>query len=124
MTNRTLALTGISAILALALPVGAVFPLRAAQEASIQLPPDNPSSTLKPGEGVDTVQRQCVICHSTDYIVRQPHFTADKWEAEVRKMMTVYGARITDADFKVIADYLAKHYGPDNPTSQKLGSPR
>jgi hypothetical protein len=83
-----------------------------AQESSIQLPPDNSVSQLKAGDGVEAARRQCAVCHSTDYIVRQPPFDAQRWDAEVKKMITVYGARITDADAKIIADYLARNYGP------------
>jgi hypothetical protein len=43
--------------------------------------------------------------------VRQPRFDAGRWDAEVKKMITVYGARISDADAKIIADYLARNYG-------------
>jgi hypothetical protein len=36
---------------------------------------------------------------------------AAQWEAEVRKMITVYGAPISDADAKTIADYIFAAYG-------------
>jgi sulfite dehydrogenase (cytochrome) subunit B len=83
-----------------------------AQQVSIKLPADNPSSELKQASGVDTVRRNCVICHSTDYIVRQPRLDAMRWQAEVRKMIDVFGAPISEPDAKVIADYLANNYGP------------
>jgi cytochrome c5 len=82
-----------------------------AQETSIQLPPDNPVARLKTDAGDDVVRRSCAICHSTDYIVGQPHLDAQHWDAEVKKMIAVYGARISDADATIIADYLARNYG-------------
>jgi sulfite dehydrogenase (cytochrome) subunit B len=85
----------------------------AAQQMSIDLPTDNPASQLKRGSGDDTVRRNCSVCHSTDYIVRQPHLDAMHWQAEVQKMITIYGARINESDAKVIADYLTKNYGPE-----------
>ena len=94
----------------------AVFGLAAAavtQQTSIQLPPDNPVSKIKPGVGDVVVSRNCVACHSTDYIVMQPHLDAQHWDAEVKKMITVYGARIADSDAKIIVDYLATNYGPE-----------
>jgi hypothetical protein len=94
----------------------AVFGLAAAavaQETSIHLPPDNPFSKIKAGAGDDAVRSKCMACHSTDYIVLQPRLDAQRWDAEVKKMITVYGARISDADAKIIADYLARNYGPD-----------
>ena len=65
------------------------------------------------------VRRNCTICHSTDYIVRQPHLDAQHWDAEVKKMIDVYGAPINDSNAKAIADYLAKNYGPDAAPEKK-----
>lgn len=84
-----------------------------AQTTSIQLPRDNPVSEIKAGVGDELVRSHCALCHSTDYIVRQPHLNAQRWDAEVRKMITVYGAPISDSDAKVIAGYLAKSYGEE-----------
>lgn len=83
----------------------------AAQQKSIQLPDDNAMATLAPGPGADVVKSQCSICHSTDYIVRQPHLGKQAWEAEVKKMVSVFGAPISESDSKVIANYLVAHYG-------------
>ena len=96
----------------------------AAQETSIQLPPDNPVARLETGAGDDVVRRSCTLCHSTDYIVRQPHLDAQRWDAEVKKMIAVYGARISDADARIIADYLARNYGTDGAEPQKPSSPK
>jgi hypothetical protein len=94
-----------------------------AQTTSIQLPRDNPVSQLKAGTGDDVVRRNCVPCHSTDYIVRQPRFDRQRWDGEVKKMITTYGARISDADAKVIVEYLAKQYG-DEAVPTKSSSPK
>ncbi len=82
------------------------------QVRSIELPPDNPMSQLKPGPGVEVVRADCVACHSTDYIVRQPRGDAKRWGAEVKKMISVYGAPVDEADAKVVVNYLATAYGP------------
>ena len=75
----------------------------AADEAAIQ---------LKPGPGLDKVQGNCGACHSLDYIqMNSPFLNAAGWNAEVAKMMKAFGAPISDADAKAIADYLAKNYG-------------
>src|SRR5712692_6742738 len=93
-----------------------------AQQMSIKLPPDNAAAQVKDGSGDDTVRRNCTICHSTDYIVTQPHLDAMHWQAEVQKMINVYGARINESDAKVIADYLAKNYGPqERKKEEKVG---
>ena len=94
-----------------------------AQTTSIQLPRDNPVSQIKAGTGDEVVRRHCALCHSTDYIVRQPHLDTQHWDAEVKKMITTYGARIGDDDARIIADYLAKNYGKEA-DPKKSSSPK
>lgn len=94
-----------------------------AEKKSITLPPDNAMATLKAGPGVEVVRADCIACHSTDYIVRQPPANAEQWGAEVKKMVTVFGAPISDADAKVIAEYLASAYGVQNKTTKATGTP-
>ncbi|HEV8029241.1 MAG TPA: cytochrome c [Stellaceae bacterium] len=69
---------------------------------------------LAPGPGLDAMAN-CAACHSLDYIrINAPFMTRKAWEAEVAKMITVFGAPIDPADAKTIADYLARNYGkPD-----------
>jgi sulfite dehydrogenase (cytochrome) subunit B len=86
-------------------------PLAGAQRKTIELPNDNPLATLKPGPGVQVVVNNCTICHSTDYIVRQPKEDLKSWQAEVEKMIKVFGAPASPADAQVIAGYIASHYG-------------
>jgi sulfite dehydrogenase (cytochrome) subunit B len=85
----------------------------AAQQISIKLPEDNALSQLKPGPAEEIVRRNCSLCHSTDYIVTQPHLDAARWEGEVTKMIQVFGAPISNSDAKTIAEYLASNYGSD-----------
>jgi sulfite dehydrogenase (cytochrome) subunit B len=77
----------------------------------ITLPPDHAFGTLKPGPGSEIAQRSCVLCHSTDYIVLQPRGDQKQWDGVVTKMIKVFGAPLSDADAKVIAEYLAREYG-------------
>jgi len=87
------------------------------QQKSITLPDDNPMAQLKAGRNMEVTRNNCIACHSTDYIVRQPGSDAKRWEAEVVKMIALYGAPISQADTKAIVDYLATSYGPEpNPT--------
>ena len=83
----------------------------AAGAEEITLPPDHPYGMLKPGPGSEVAQRNCVPCHSTDYIVRQPPGDAKQWDGVVTKMVKVFGAPVSDADAKTIVDYLARQYG-------------
>jgi len=83
----------------------------AAGAEEITLPPDHPFGTLKPGPGSEVAQRSCVLCHSTDYIVRQPPGDAKQWDGVVTKMIKAFGAPLSDADAKTITEYLARQYG-------------
>jgi hypothetical protein len=69
---------------------------------------------LAEGEGRQEVQSFCAICHSTRYITMQPPLPGATWEAEVNKMIKVYGAPIPDAAAKKITAYLQGHYAPEN----------
>ena len=67
---------------------------------------------LKKAPGLDKVEGNCGACHSLDYIqMNSPFPNAALWDAEVTKMIKAFGAPITDADAKEIADYLKKNYG-------------
>jgi mono/diheme cytochrome c family protein len=71
------------------------------------------TAALKPGPNLEVVKNNCTACHSTDYISTQPRgpkFKKDFWQAEVTKMIKVYGAPINDADIGKIVDYLAATY--------------
>src|SRR5581483_2577987 len=85
--------------------------LGAGQDKTIQLPGDHASAELKPGPDRQLVRNNCAVCHSLDYIVRQPRSSAKQWEAETQKMIKTYGAPIGEADAKLIAAYLASAYG-------------
>jgi cytochrome c5 len=67
--------------------------------------------SLKEGPGSDITSSYCSICHSLDYITTQQKFPKAKWQAEVAKMVKVYGAPISEENAKIIADYITKHYG-------------
>jgi hypothetical protein len=67
---------------------------------------------LKPGLGRDVVELNCITCHSLDYITMNSPFLDRKgWEAEVNKMVKMFGARIEPPDTKLILDYLVTNYG-------------
>jgi len=71
------------------------------------------TAAFKPGPNLEVVQNNCTACHSADYVSTQPRgpkFKKDFWQAEVTKMIKVYGAPIDDADVGKIVDYLAATY--------------
>jgi mono/diheme cytochrome c family protein len=67
---------------------------------------------LRAAPGVEQVEGNCGACHSLDYIeMNSPFLNAAGWNAEVTKMIKAFGAPVSEADAKAIADYLAKNYG-------------
>ncbi|OKO73899.1 sulfite:cytochrome C oxidoreductase subunit B [Bradyrhizobium sp. AS23.2] len=95
-------------LLAIALAAG--FGSVTAAPVNYQLP--NEVAAFKPGPNLEVVQGNCSACHSADYIKTQPPMKDKKgfWQAEVTKMIKVYGAPIDDADVGKIVDYLAATY--------------
>jgi mono/diheme cytochrome c family protein len=86
------------------LPVGA-------KPMSYDLPEE--TAALKPGPNLEVVRSNCTACHSVDYIQSQPrgpNFKKDFWQAEVTKMIKVYGAPIAGGDVSKIVDYLVATY--------------
>jgi hypothetical protein len=82
----------------IALAASAIALAAAAEEKPVE---------LKKGPGLDKVEDNC-----SDYIVMNSPFpNAALWDAEVTKMIKAFGAPISDADAKVIADYLKQNYG-------------
>ena len=106
--NRRLLLAPLLATAAIAgLSFGAVI----AAPVNYKLPDE--TAAFKPGPNLDVVQNNCTACHSADYINTQPRgpkFKKDFWQAEVTKMIKVYGAPIGDADVPKIVEYLAATY--------------
>ena len=89
-----------------------IFVALAAAIISLPAMADEKPIDLKKAPGLDKVENNCAACHSLDYIqMNSPYPNAALWDAEVTKMIKVYGAPITDADAKAIKDYLAKNYG-------------
>ena len=82
-----------------------------AKPVGYQLPDE--TVTMKPGKNFETFENNCTACHSSDYIKTQPQGAAFKnsfWQAEVTKMIKVYGAPIDEADVSKIVDYLSENY--------------
>ena len=70
------------------------------------------SVLLKAGAGRDVVEGYCGACHSLDYPRMNSSFlNRQGWEAEVNKMIKVFGAPIEPTNAKIIIDYLALNYG-------------
>jgi sulfite dehydrogenase (cytochrome) subunit B len=82
-----------------------------AKPIDYQLPTE--TAELKPGPNLETARNNCTACHSADYIRTQPQgpaYKKDFWQAEVTKMIKLYGAPIVDADVPKIVEYLSQTY--------------
>ena len=101
-----------SVVIALALPLVAAPAWLGATPVTYQVPAE--TAELKPGPNLDVARNNCTSCHSADYIKTQPPQAAERrrdfWQAEVTKMIKVYGAPIEDADVAKIVDYLSQTY--------------
>ncbi len=64
---------------------------------------------LPNGPGRAEVERTCSACHSLENILRTRRSRA-QWSALI-DLMIQRGARVSDEDIDVIADYLAQHFG-------------
>ena len=101
--------------LALVLPLAAVagMAMSSANAAPVSYKLPDETAAFKPGPNLEVVQNNCTACHSADYVNTQPRgpkFKKDFWQAEVTKMIKVYGAPIDDADVGKIVEYLAATY--------------
>ena len=95
----------------LAFAAGLVLASAHAAPVNYTLPDE--TADYKPGPNRDVVKANCAACHSADYVQTQPRgekFKKDFWQAEVTKMIKVYGAPIDDSDASKIVDYLAATY--------------
>ena len=67
---------------------------------------------LKPGAGLEQLQNNCGSCHSLDYIgMNAPFPDAKLWDAEITKMIKIFGAPVEEKDAKAILEYLKANYG-------------
>lgn len=93
--------------------VFAVLSIGAAIAAPVNYTLPEETAAFKPGPNLEVVQNNCTACHSADYIKTQPQgekFKKDFWQAEVTKMIKVYGAPIDEADVGKIVEYLSATY--------------
>jgi sulfite dehydrogenase (cytochrome) subunit B len=84
----------------------------AAMATPISYPLPEETAAFRPGPNLDVVRNNCTACHSADYVSTQPPMKNKKefWQAEVTKMIKVYGAPIEEGDIGKIVDYLAATY--------------
>ena len=86
----------------------------AAAQRTITLPAE--TAVYHPSDlpGYQLVQRNCLLCHSAQYVATQPPtLPRSYWDATVRKMKKPFGAPFSDEDVAAMVDYLVKTYGAE-----------
>ena len=58
------------------------------------------------GPGSDTINNNCLACHSTGMVLNQPSLSKQAWMAEVDKMINNYRAPVAPEDVGAIVEYL------------------
>jgi hypothetical protein len=93
-----------------------------AQEKS--MPPETANYRASDLPGYPLVLRNCLTCHSAQYVSTQPRTSPRSyWDATVRKMQKPFGAQFPVEDVPAMVDYLAKEYGAErsSPSSGRAG---
>jgi len=89
----------------------AITPLLAQVKEEVAVP--YVAFPIKMGKGFDTVQANCLTCHSFGYIINQGKQSKAFWRGKVEKMIVHFKAPMTDTDAEIVTDYLFEHYGND-----------
>jgi len=71
---------------------------------SVSLPPGD--GQFPTGKGSEIANAQCVMCHSTGMVLRQPPLTVEEWKTEVMKMRNAFGAPIPLDQVEALTQYL------------------
>lgn len=66
---------------------------------------------IKMGKGFDSVQANCLTCHSFGYVLNQGAQSRAFWKEKVDKMIIAFKAPISDEDAQTVTHYLFEHYG-------------
>ncbi|MBD3823453.1 MAG: sulfite:cytochrome C oxidoreductase subunit B [Epsilonproteobacteria bacterium] len=87
----------------------AMTSLNAQVEGEIQVP--YIPFEIKMGKGFETVQANCLTCHSFGYMINQGPQSKKFWHEKVVKMIVHFKAPITKEDEAIVTDYFFEHYG-------------
>lgn len=86
--------------------LGAAAALAAASLSAQAEPP-----ILPEGVGKAELERTCAQCHSLETVLKTRR-TRAQWEAKLDAMIAK-GAKLSDADFDLVAAYLTQHFGAE-----------
>ncbi|RJP84216.1 MAG: hypothetical protein C4518_20165 [Desulfobacteraceae bacterium] len=104
--------TNVMLVLAWLVMIAVLVPCNSGSSQPTQVPE---SITTAPAEmpaldGATLLDTRCSACHSADKPKHEKE-THEQWEKIVTRMIGK-GAKLNDAEKKVLVDYLAKTYGP------------
>jgi mono/diheme cytochrome c family protein len=104
-------------MLLFALTTGILAPLYVRAERgfllkSVTVNPPAGDRMFPSSPGSELADTNCTGCHSAGMVLYQPALSKAQWEAEVKKMRTVYRASIDPRDVDRIVDYLVSIRGP------------
>jgi cytochrome c5 len=74
--------------------------------SALNLTMSSGTATFPPGPGSEIANSNCVMCHSTGMVLRQPPLTFDEWKTEIVKMRAAFGAPIPADQIDAVARYL------------------
>lgn len=77
--------------------------------ASEVTPPAAQTPVLPEGEGQALIARACSQCHSL-HVVTNARLTRKQWEAKIDQMLA-RGAKLSDEEIDIAAEYLAHNFG-------------
>jgi hypothetical protein len=73
---------------------------------------DESAIRMREAPELTTLVANCSGCHSLDYVQMNSHFLKRAgWEAEIKKMVSVMGAPVSEADQAALLAYLTREYG-------------
>lgn len=102
--------------------VGTLFLAGPVTALDIELPADHTSFRPSALPGYALAQRNCLVCHSADYVASQPPDTnRSYWQQTVLKMRDSFGWPLPDDEVGPIVDYLVSAYGA--PSSDAKAAP-
>ena len=84
--------------------VARAAPLLELKSVKVDLPDSD--RMFPAGPGSDTINNNCLACHSVGMVLNQPALSKQAWAAEVHKMINNYKAPIAPEDVETIVEYL------------------
>lgn len=79
------------------------------KSVNVELPTSD--RTFPDGPGAAAINNNCLVCHSAGMVLNQPAMSETAWADEVRKMVKVYKAPVSDQNAAVIIGYLTRLKG-------------